>query len=272
MKSSLVVLVVLSLLGVLGCAQPNSVPGPAAESGGAKAALKRINELDGEVTCNARKDVVGVNLLGRATSNADLALLKALPALAELEVWGPGIDDKGMTSLGELIGLKVLVVENTGITDAGLAPLSNLKKLTSLNLRRSSNLTDEGMAQIAKLPNLQQLHLLFTPVGDAGLAHLTKLTKLKLLDLRGCKQVSDAGMDSVKELVNLKSLKFRRKAPSRTKAWRSLRALPSSRSCHWKTPPFPTPDWTPSSSFPTSKTWTSRGSKSATTGCPSWPA
>ena len=114
MKRSLVVLVVLSLLGVLGCAQPNSVPGPSATSGGAKAAspsapnvetssspsprpqadpkalaaaLKRINELDGKVTYNARKEVVGVDLFERATTNADLALLKALPALAELEVW-----------------------------------------------------------------------------------------------------------------------------------------------------------------------------------------
>jgi hypothetical protein len=78
-------------------------------------------------------------------------------------------------------------------TDAGLAPLANLKNLSLLHLERSA-VTDAGLANVAGLPNLQYLNLFGTGISDEGLKHLAGLKNLRRLYLWQTKASYDAAM------------------------------------------------------------------------------
>ena len=152
-------------------------------------------------------------------------------------------------TLDSLAGLKLreLVLENTEITDEGLAKLAGLATLKSLNLRRSSYLTDAGLEHLTKLPQVEQLHLLYNNFGDAGMEHLAKIPKLRVLDLRGCVLVTDEGLEHLAKLTNLERLKLRN-------------------------PNVSDEGCTPSAGCRSSRAWGSKIRKSPTTGWPTWRA
>lgn len=83
-----------------------------------------------------------------------------------------------------------------------IAPLA--EQVTWLNLARTG-VTDAGLAPLSTFGNLTQLHLELTGVGDAALAHLSGLEKLEYLNLYGTR-VTDKGLEHLKNLKNLKRL------------------------------------------------------------------
>src|SRR3954469_21009327 len=87
-------------------------------------------------------------------------------------------------------------------TDADLAQLKNLPKISELNLANTA-VTDAGLANIAGLTNLTHLHLEKTAISDAGLVHLKNLTNLTYLNLYST-SVTDAGLSNLSGLTNLK--------------------------------------------------------------------
>src|SRR5882672_7942546 len=89
-------------------------------------------------------------------------------------------------------------------TDADLAELKNLPKISQLNLANTA-VTDAGLANIAGLTNLTHLHLEKTAITDAGLANLKNLTNLTYLNLYST-NVTDAGLQNLAGLKNLKRL------------------------------------------------------------------
>ena len=89
-------------------------------------------------------------------------------------------------------------------TDADLAELKNLPKISQLNLANTA-VTDAGLANIAGLTNLTHLHLEKTAISDAGLVHLKNLTNLVYLNLYFT-NVTDAGLANLSGLTNLKRL------------------------------------------------------------------
>jgi hypothetical protein len=127
---------------------------PAAETPAIAEVVKRIGQLGGKIEYDQAKNIVGIDLFERQTTNADLEKLKALPTIERLKLWGVEINDAGAKHLAALPKLKDLVLENTDITDASLEALSRVKTLESLNLRRSTNATDAGLAHLKKLPKL----------------------------------------------------------------------------------------------------------------------
>lgn len=91
------------------------------------------------------------------------------------------------------------------ITDEHLAKLPPLaNQLVWLNLA-GSKITDAGLAHIAKLPKLTKLHLENTAVSDEGLKHLANLEHLEYLNLYNTK-VSDAGLSHLEGLGKLRNL------------------------------------------------------------------
>jgi hypothetical protein len=139
-------------------------------------------------------------------TDAGLMHLARLHRLRLLEIsTAPGVTDLApldpQRNLPELIFLNL---HDTGVTDAGLAPIEGIAALVSLDLR-STWVTDAGLAHLRGLSNLKQLYLDRTKVSDAGLAHLSYLTNLRLSSI-GYTEVSDAGLVHLKGLLNLKDL------------------------------------------------------------------
>jgi hypothetical protein len=101
-----------------------------------------------------------------------------------------GINDAGVRHLRGLTQLKLLnfyqvpsfkpKAEDNRITDKGLAYLSELKELESLDLS-GHNISDRGLKVILGMKDLKNLSLGGVGITDAGAILLTNLTHLKHL-------------------------------------------------------------------------------------------
>ncbi|TKJ36439.1 MAG: hypothetical protein CEE38_11520 [Planctomycetes bacterium B3_Pla] len=99
---------------------------------------------------------------------------------------GPHAIDKDMTLVTKVRSLRVLLLDRSSLTDAGLAHLHKLRNLQILSLF-GTNVTDEGLGSLSGLVNLRHLDLSGTQVTDEGLEHLRslkQLTTLILMDTR----------------------------------------------------------------------------------------
>lgn len=93
------------------------------------------------------------------------------------------VTDKGLAYISGLENLKSLDLEGLkGVTDAGLTHLSGLKNLKRLNLSETS-VTDSGLRHLENLTDLIYLDLSKTTITDEGLSHLAGLQRLEVLDL-----------------------------------------------------------------------------------------
>jgi hypothetical protein len=81
-------------------------------------------------------------------------------------------------------------------TSTALELIRDLPCLRVLSLEKSS-ITDAGLATVANQTDLTYLWLDDTAISDAGLVHLRRMTNLKRLYLRNS-QVTDAGIDTLK--------------------------------------------------------------------------
>jgi hypothetical protein len=94
-------------------------------------------------------------------------------------------DDK-LDCLDAFGRLEWLDLTDTQVTDAGLAHVSGLIQLRTLNLR-ATRVGDAGLDNLRTLKKLQTLDLDGTDVGDAGLLQIAGLPQLRTLNLRGTK-------------------------------------------------------------------------------------
>ena len=108
--------------------------------------------------------------------------------------------------LGEDLFADVIWVslDNSAVSDAGMADLEGLPHLQNLVLR-GLEVTDAKLEHLEGLTDLQHLVLEDVKVTDAGLEHLKGLTQLRWLFLSGTK-VSDAGLENLKGLTHLERL------------------------------------------------------------------
>jgi len=108
-----------------------------------------------------------------------------------------------LAPLKDLTRLANLNLRGLEIGDDALAHLANQKTLVRLHLEKTK-ITDKGLEQLKGLENLEYLNLYGTEIGDPGLAHLEGLKKLKSLYLWQTK-VTDEGVKKLQAaLPNLK--------------------------------------------------------------------
>jgi hypothetical protein len=117
----------------------------------------------------ADSDLLSVDLgiAGKAVGDAELALVKELPKVSELDVHGTSITDAGLAAVEGLTTLTRLHLEKTAVTDAGMAHLKGLTALEYLNLYDTA-VTDAGLSELDGLKSLKKLYLWQTKVTDAG--------------------------------------------------------------------------------------------------------
>ena len=179
----------------------------------------------------------GLVFQGDRLTDAGLAHLRPLKKLASLQITSNGpmqITTAGLAQLSSmdklwqlllvnskieslepirgLRSMRVLVLPNARLDDAGLAPIANFAKLEGLNLRgEDQRFGDAGLAHLAGLKSLDRLFLEDAKIGDAGLACVAGLANLELLSLDGTR-ITDAGLEQLAGLSRLKTLSLRRTA------------------------------------------------------------
>jgi hypothetical protein len=142
-------------------------------------------------------------LSGNAIQGKGLEALSGLRHLTRVTI-SEWLDAEGMASLGELKGLKSLILAyGPDISDADLAPLTNLQNLWSLRIDDplgpgNNGIGDEGMVHVGALVHLHHLELYSRRITDAGLARLADLENLQSLRLHDT-SVSPEGVRRLKE-------------------------------------------------------------------------
>ena len=132
-------------------------------------AVAKIQEFGGQVLGIAQ-NTEGVRVLippktfeGRVLTDDDLAVLKDLNPVIELDLKNAGITDAGIKHLSALTQLERLHLEKTKVSDAGLANLKGLTKLKYLNLY-GTGVSDAGLEHLKGLGDLRNLYLWQTKV------------------------------------------------------------------------------------------------------------
>lgn len=117
----------------------------------------------------ADTDALAVNLgiVGKQATDEDLALVKGLPKVTQLDLHNTAVTDAGLASVADLTTVTHLHLNGTGVTDAGLTHLKKLAALEYLNLY-NTGVTDDGVKQLGDLKKLKKLYLWQTKVTDAG--------------------------------------------------------------------------------------------------------
>jgi len=92
-----------------------------------------------------------------------------------------GLDDNDLKLFESAPTTKELSLFKNNVTDQGLAHLTNLHALETLDLRRNPGITDAGLVHLEGLTNLKRLHLIRTSVTPAGVSKLQqKLPNTKI--------------------------------------------------------------------------------------------
>jgi hypothetical protein len=119
-------------------------------------------------------------------------------------------DDKLPNLVKKYLGLEPippLDLSHSDVTDAGLAHLRPLRRLTELNLGGCERITDLGLAHLTALRRLKTLNLSRCPqITDKGMIHLRTLIRLEDLDLSRCSWITDEGIKHLGALPRLTSL------------------------------------------------------------------
>src|SRR5262245_29248401 len=115
---------------------------------------------------------VDFSLRGKDVKDDELAILRDIPNLVELNLGGTTITDASLAHLKSAANLTRLGLQNTKITDAGLEHLKGLTKLTSLNVY-GTTVTDKGLDSLASLKSLKRLYVWMTKVTPDGAKKLS---------------------------------------------------------------------------------------------------
>jgi Leucine-rich repeat (LRR) protein len=129
------------------------------------------------------------------------------PGLRVLNIESTAVTDAGLDVLISTPDLQSLRLSGTQVSDRGLKNLGGLSRLTELGIA-DTNITDSGMKSIEKLNQLRYLDLTMTRITDKGMAYLKGLTRLEDLSL-AFTSVTDVGMDDLKGLRLLRRLDLR---------------------------------------------------------------
>jgi internalin A len=137
-----------------------------------------------------------------------LDTLPSLPSLKGLAMNQTPITDQGLASIERFPDLTFLTLQGTAISDVGLAHLSRLKKLKSLDLGRTK-VSDTGLSHFAGHPGLESITLWLTDVSDTGANSLASCPKLGRIILWDTK-VTDAGLAKLAAMSSMTDLDLAR--------------------------------------------------------------
>jgi hypothetical protein len=177
---------------------PAAAPAPAAP----ESLSDRVARLGGKVTRDPALPggpVVGIDLHGTQTGDADLEPLRGLTSLRTLNLYGTRVTDAGLQHLSGLTGLQALHLNDTRVTDEGLRHLQGLAQLRELGLYRTG-VTDAGLSTLRGLNGLQSLTLSGAAITDRGLDPLKGVRALKQLFLYDTR-VTAAGVAELKRAL-----------------------------------------------------------------------
>jgi hypothetical protein len=152
--------------------------------------------------------VKGAGIQHAMAADALLAYLRGLKSLERLTISsGQGITDAGVAVVTELPQLKALTLQLPQLGDATLAHLAKVPRLEQLVVA-SGQFTDVGLGRLAGHTGLTSIHCQSDLVSDEAFRQLAKLPSLYSLTLQS-DRISAAGLPHLRSLGNLRQLNLR---------------------------------------------------------------
>src|SRR5712675_2290096 len=108
-RSASIIFVVSSLI----CLAPWAMGPLVARANDLASLVARISALGGQTETSADGKITSIDLANRPATDADVELIASDAALEKLTLWGPGITDAGIAHLAPLTKLTELSLENT---------------------------------------------------------------------------------------------------------------------------------------------------------------
>lgn len=168
------------------------------------AVVKRLQSEGVTVALNSEGDAIAVNLTSTWITDADLALVAALPKLETIDLSLTKVTDLGLEHLRPLENIRHLVLDHAEFfTDNGIAHFKDWR-LETLNLR-GTKVTSRVFDHIKTLTTLRDLDLSHTEITDSGFEELAELTKLERLAIGGNRILGPA-LDLLKLIPSLRHL------------------------------------------------------------------
>lgn len=176
--------------------------------------LRELRILDSRILAASDEDLGELQALESFTFHgsdlgtdgfAALASIKGLHTF-ELQIEPSELRDPALEGLGELRGLRSLILRSQELGDRITPQLKELHALEVLDLGGTS-ISDACLEAVAGMPELRRLILHHTRVTRHGLKNLAKLHKLEVLELDHT-DVVDAGVAHLSGLTSLRDLRL----------------------------------------------------------------
>lgn len=168
-------------------------------------AITTIEKLGGSVKID--NEAEGPARLKVMFDKLDDRILTSLKGMTQISVLitsnAAGVTDRGMALISNIPNLQELTLEKAGITATGITHLKNLQNLKSLSLHGSIRINDAAVGLIKELKGLEELDLSKTALTDASFNHFNAMNSLKKLYLLNTK-ITDKGIVNLKGHKSLK--------------------------------------------------------------------
>ncbi len=116
-------------------------------------------------------------------NTSELAKLRLLPHLKSANFAGTNLDDRGLLHVAGVSTIEHLDLQETKISNEGLAYLASLPRLRYLRLKDNRQLTNDCIPHILRLETLVELQIHETSIDQDGVNQLATLQNLRGLCL-----------------------------------------------------------------------------------------
>jgi Leucine-rich repeat (LRR) protein len=195
-------------------------PQASPSGGGADVGTSSIAATSDEIEVDLRDAVVTQDQVDRiasnrslrrlrlAGSNVDDAAIAKFATLPKLELFDlvncQSLTPAALVSIGQIRSLRNLRLSGNSVTDRSVQNLSSLKQLAAILLQNTA-VTDSGVAVLGDLSELKDINLYGTAVTDASYDVFKRLPKLEKLVLRGT-AITGESAASLSQLAMVKEL------------------------------------------------------------------
>jgi hypothetical protein len=127
-----------------------------------------------------------VALVDTTATAEDVALLKNLADLYELELASKGLGDDCLVHLKDFPTLVFLRLSGDQFTDEGMTQISSLRELRKIELK-DTVIGSKGLVTLSKMPNLEILYFIKQEIGPERLEALREFRNLYEINFADCK-------------------------------------------------------------------------------------
>lgn len=144
-------------------------------------------------------------------TNADLESIAGLPEgqdqVTVMNLADSRVGDSGLAHLPKFPNIERLDLSGTIVSNTGLTPVAELKKLTTLALDRTQNLDETGYTPLSQCTGLKEISLQSTLIADGVFPKLKEAENLEVLRVGGCSNLYGKEFSAIVQKNGFRNLK-----------------------------------------------------------------